>query len=54
MSSEEQLQDERHHGSQLADRGCIWIAALSQAGHWQIVGTNPLFQELWQQQINMT
>jgi hypothetical protein len=54
MSSKEQLQDERHHGSQPADRGCIWIVALSQAGRWQIVGTNPLFLELWQQQINMT
>ena len=43
MSLEEQLQDEHHHGSQLADRGYIWIAALSQAGHWQIAGTNPLF-----------
>jgi hypothetical protein len=44
-SLEEQLPDEHRHGSPLADRGCIWIAALSQAGHWQIAGTNPLFQE---------
>jgi len=54
MSLEEQLPDEHRHGSPLADRGCIWIAALSQAGHWQISGTNPLFRELWQQQINIT
>ena len=52
-SSEEQPPDEHRHGSPLADRGCIWIAALSQAGHWQIAGTNPLFQELRQQQINI-
>lgn len=53
-SLEERLQDEHRHGNQLADRGCIWTAALSQAGRWQIAGTNPLFRELWQQQINKT